>query len=313
MVSRSWHRYSHEVRRLLCLTLSLSSCGGGGGEPTNDAQDPDATAPGCDLNAPFGAPVPLDELNSSASETGGALTADQLSIYFATERPGEGTVGATDIWVATRSSISDSFGTPSVVAGVNTTISELWPTPTGDGTALYINRDTVTTGWDIMVATRATATSEFGAPMQIPSLTNQSGSSDDDNQFVVPNHRAIYFRTYRFSNNDIYRAARNDDGTFGFMQPVVMSTNLEGSAVVTADELTLYYTTNEPSAGMGLDVFVATRATTADQWGAPQRVDVLNTNGSDHVTWLSPDGCNIYLNRFVDGRGFEIFKAAKPL
>ena len=60
-------------------------------------------------------PVPITTINSSAPESQGSLSADGLSIYFG--RLTDGT--AWQLWMATRNSVNDSFGSPVAVQGVN--------------------------------------------------------------------------------------------------------------------------------------------------------------------------------------------------
>ncbi len=56
----------------------------------------------------FVSPRNLGELNRAGSETGPALSADGLTLMFASDRPGG--AGGTDIWRATRSDRASTFG-----------------------------------------------------------------------------------------------------------------------------------------------------------------------------------------------------------
>jgi Tol biopolymer transport system component len=53
-----------------------------------------------DPSVPFDAPAPITELNSDADELSPALSADGLTIYFRSGRPGG--AGGDDLWMATR-------------------------------------------------------------------------------------------------------------------------------------------------------------------------------------------------------------------
>jgi len=70
----------------------------------------------------FGAPRNLSELNTFDVETGPALSADALTIMFASVRPGN--AGGTDIWAATRADRASSFGAPQNVSVLNSTAYE---------------------------------------------------------------------------------------------------------------------------------------------------------------------------------------------
>src|SRR5262249_12394925 len=63
---------------------------------------------------PFGAATIVGELSSTASEFQPVLATDGLSIFFSSSRPGA--KGPGGIWMATRSTISDGFGTPTLVS-----------------------------------------------------------------------------------------------------------------------------------------------------------------------------------------------------
>jgi hypothetical protein len=60
-------------------------------------------------------PVPITAINSSFQESIGSLSADGLSIYFARLTPGS----REQLWMATRNSVNDLFGSPTLMQGVN--------------------------------------------------------------------------------------------------------------------------------------------------------------------------------------------------
>ena len=63
---------------------------------------------------------------------------DGREIIFVSDRPGS--VGATDLWVATRDSVDAPWGTPTNLAVVNTAAGELHPYLSPDGQTLYFSR-----------------------------------------------------------------------------------------------------------------------------------------------------------------------------
>lgn len=85
----------------------------------------------------YGAPVPVPELSSATdAESYPALTADKLRVFFT--RAGGGL--PRDVWTATRSSPTATFGTPSLVAEVSSAADErsAWVSP--DGCRLYVGK-----------------------------------------------------------------------------------------------------------------------------------------------------------------------------
>jgi len=76
------------------------------------------------------------ELNSSSLDRQPAIRRDGLEIFFASDRPG--TLGALDLWVATRATTSDSWSTPvNLGPVVNSTLIDARPALSFDGTTLY--------------------------------------------------------------------------------------------------------------------------------------------------------------------------------
>jgi len=108
----------HEPR-LSADELSLvfeSTRGGGAGGPDMWLAERSATSDA------FVSPRNVSELNTSASETGPALSADALTLMFASDRPG-GT-GGTDIWRATRPDRATPFANVERVSELNSSSFE---------------------------------------------------------------------------------------------------------------------------------------------------------------------------------------------
>src|SRR5688572_22930516 len=61
----------------------------------------------------WSAPVEIVELTSGFGEDDPSLTDDLLEIYFGSRRTGS--IGAEDIWMASRASPADPWGTPTNV------------------------------------------------------------------------------------------------------------------------------------------------------------------------------------------------------
>ena len=84
----------------------------------------------------YGPRAPVVELNSTSVDRQPAVRRDGLEIFFASDRPG--TLGALDLWVATRASIADPWSTPvNVGPVVNGTQVDARPALSFEGTTLY--------------------------------------------------------------------------------------------------------------------------------------------------------------------------------
>jgi len=107
--------------------LYFASGGTGGTDIYTSTLLPDAT---------YGPGVLVTELNSSSVDRQPAIRRDGLEIFFASDRPG--TIGALDLWVATRATTSDPWSTPvNVGPVVNSTLIDARPALSFDGTTLF--------------------------------------------------------------------------------------------------------------------------------------------------------------------------------
>lgn len=87
-------------------------------------------------NGAFDAPIPLSELNTSFSEQRPSIRPDGLEIFFYSNRPGG--FGATDLWVATRDTLSQVWSTPTNLGlAVNSPSADFHPSISSDRRALY--------------------------------------------------------------------------------------------------------------------------------------------------------------------------------
>jgi hypothetical protein len=81
-------------------------------------------------------------------------------------------------------------------------------------------------------------------------------------------------------------------------------------AYLTDDGLTLYFN-RSPGAGESKgDLFVATRASESDTFGATAPVDSVNTADDERDPWLSPDGKHLYFSSDRDGT-LSIYEALR--
>jgi hypothetical protein len=175
-------------------------------------------------SAPWGAPVLETALSDSTAVDGEpALSADGLTIYLGSMRPGG--AGSFDILRATRATPSAPWGTPSFVTEVNSAFAESSPTITADGLELYF----LTTGWSapnppqnsIHVARRANTGSPFGTPALVAELASPNTHRDVD---ISPDGLNIVYTQYDpgTARLRVHRAERASRGA-PFGTPVVLT------------------------------------------------------------------------------------------
>ncbi len=99
----------------------------------------------------FGNPAAMITLNAAASDYYPTLSADKLTIYLSSTRPGG--KGGYDIWTSHRSTTSAAFPAPTIVAELNSSAFEYvgWLSP--DNCRIYFSSDRAGT-FDIYVASR---------------------------------------------------------------------------------------------------------------------------------------------------------------
>jgi hypothetical protein len=89
-------------------------------------------------SAAFGVAVELPGVNSNARDEGFWLSADGLTVFFASNRQPEANM---DIWVAARADVADAFGEPENLSVLNTAGIEIDPALTLDGFELFFASD----------------------------------------------------------------------------------------------------------------------------------------------------------------------------
>jgi hypothetical protein len=135
---------------------------------------------------------------------------------------------------------------------------------------------------------------------------------------LTPDGLELYFASNTPDGNGPYQVfytVRRPGGAFGAPQPV----SLGGEArapVLSRDGLTLYFSSPRMSGGQGkANIWVAVRSTISDGFGTPVPVSELNETASNvfnQPSWISVDGCRVYLSQTVIGVGSRVFVAVRP-
>jgi hypothetical protein len=96
--------------------------------------------------------VAVGGLAATEMSFGPVLTADELTIYFSSTRPGTGTKGDVDIWTATRSTATGTFQNLRPVSELNTAGYDRTGSLSPDGCVIYFIQRNDTTYADVFVA-----------------------------------------------------------------------------------------------------------------------------------------------------------------
>jgi hypothetical protein len=143
------------------------------------------------VNDAWGAPENIGPAVNSEHAVSPSLSADGLSLYFQSHRPGH-IGGHCDIMVATRETIFDSFGSPVFLRNVNSADGEWMPDISVDGRTLFFCRSACTVLW---MARRATVRDDFGPPVRLPAQINVA--STNASPTLSADGRTLYFSSNR--------------------------------------------------------------------------------------------------------------------
>ena len=261
----------------------------------------EAPVPSCDPSQPFGTPALVPGL---PVDTRAAIIArfspDELTVYFSRADPAQACCNY-QIQVATRPGRGQPFGTATPLDPVNSPAIDQAPSVTADGLTLYLasDRDMSLGAYKIYSATRARAGDPFGTPALVPMVVSATASIDSS-PYVLPAGDVLYFGSSRSGNGELYRGERN---SAGFLSAAPVSVNgplFEGTPVVSPDELTLYFTSDRTGGAQGgFDVWTATRTDRTAPFGPVANLTPVNTASDERPTFVSADGCRLYLTRAV--------------
>jgi hypothetical protein len=129
-------------------------------------------------------------------------------------------------------------------------------------------------------------------------MTAVSGPAEDAFPFAAPSG-GMYFASNRDGDMTICFAAR---AGVSFATPALAESlhepgTISNLPVVSADGLWIYFASSRGGAGAQgeLDVWGAHRESLDSPFAAPVAVPELNSPSSDRPSWISNDGCRMYL------------------
>jgi hypothetical protein len=193
---------------------------------------------------------------------------------------------------------SSGFGSPIHVEGVNSTAVDTSPFISADGLTLYFS-STRDGDYDLYVASRASPTGPFDAPVAIAELNGagaEAGPTLSDDELEIFFDRGYELMTAR-------RASR----ALPFEPPT--STGIAGVAPDLVDDARLLVFTWTPSTDYVL--VLAERTDVGVAFAATRQVDELSSTARDGYSGTSSDGLEIFFWSDRTGR-FQIHTATRP-
>jgi Tol biopolymer transport system component/phosphohistidine phosphatase SixA len=191
-------------------------------------------------------------INTSYRDSGPDISADGLTLFFNSDRPGGS--GESDIWVATRTTKSDPWGTPvNLGPNVNSSSYDAYPSVSSDGLTLFMqsNRPGGYGKHDIWMTTRQTKDNPWTTSVNL-GLTINSSSIDGD-PTISPDNLVLLFTSLRpggYGISDMYMVRRttmyDSWGLLINLGPIVNSSSIEAAPSISTDGLTIYFDCERP-------------------------------------------------------------------
>ncbi len=261
-------------------------------------------------DADWGPPENLGPTVNTPSDDGpGSISADGLSLYFASNRAGG--FGSYDTWVTTRATKGGVWGIPvNLGPTVNSATGDDHPSISADGLSLYFvsNRAGGSGSQDLWVTTRATLSDPWGAPVNLGSTVNSSNF--EEWPAISADGLLLFFYSGPGSNSsgphDIWvtrRATVSDPwGQALNMGLGINSSASDGVPWISADGLELYFSSWRTGGYGAGDIYVTRRSTKNDPWGEPVNFGpVVNSAYNEVSASLSPDGRVLLFSDLLDG------------
>lgn len=261
----------------------------------------------CDPSKPFGPLTPLSQVNSPGADLGLELVDDGLVGFLWSDR-----LGVERIFETTRTTTADAFGPAVLVPVLPGTGNDRDPCPSGDGLSIVFSSTRSGGGggsWDLWMSSRASRAAQFDPPVPVVATND---SAPNWGGYLISSGLALYY--IRDQDMKVARRASPSDpfgapASLGSLNTVFA----EFEPAVTPDELTILFASDRPNGKGRLDIYAATRASTAVPFEAPVSLDELNSIGDDIPSWIAPDLCEIHMTQSTATQGSEIFHASRPL
>ena len=275
---------------------------------------PDPHVPAAYADFYFGEPENLrPAINTPSSELGATTSMDALELYFISDRPGG--FGGIDIWVSTRQSVSDPWGSPSNLGPtVNSPYTEGYAKVSWDGLTLCFSdwyatpRPNGLGGNDIWMSTRPSRAAPWGTPVNVGAPINSP--ANDQAPCLSRDGLTLIFASNRAGgdgSNDLWMCTRPTvqdpwDPAVN-LGPNVNSGSDDDAPLLSADGLALFFCSDRAGGFGSYDVWMTTRKNTTALWGPAVNVGpVVNTGAAEAPGGFSADMRTLYLISLLSDR-----------
>jgi hypothetical protein len=255
-----------------------------------------------------------DAINTPSIEVGPNLSADGLTLYFVSDRPG-GHSGTAELWMSTRATTSTPWQ-PAVNVGLPVNrYSAASPSISSDGLELFFDnglrvRPGGQGAGDIWFARRATTSSNWNEPRNLGPVVN--GPFTEGVPKLSRDGLTLFFSSDRpggSGQRDIWmtsRASRTESWIApANLGPAVNGPGNDWCPAISSDALLLIFQSDRPG-GIGADDFwISTRTSLSAPWASAIHLGPeINTPGDEAKAEFSPGGgALLFASTRPGGRG----------
>jgi Tol biopolymer transport system component len=225
-------------------------------------------------------------VNSPAVDGCASHSADGLTLVFNSNRAGN-----QDLYIATRASTTEGFGTPVLLpAPINGPSNDACPT-FGPGNRLYFNSDREDPAYDMYVSKRGP--NGWSQPENLGPNINTTGALDESAAFYEDEDgNSVMLFSSRANggagDGNIYQSVNG--GPKSLVAGGANSSASDNRPSVTRDGLTIYFDSNRTGTLGNSDIYYATRSSTSEPFGPAIHLTELSSSVFDARASISKDG-----------------------
>lgn len=253
-------------------------------------------------------------INTSSIEVGPNLSADGLTMYFVSDRPG-GLSGTAELWRSTRATPGAPWQAAVNVGPPVNRYSAASPSVSSDGLELFFDnglrvRPGGQGGGDIWFARRPTASGSWDEPQNLGPVVN--GPFNDGVPKLSRDGLTLFYSSDRpggAGRRDIWMTSRATRAG-PWAAPLNLGPAVNGPAndwcpAISADGLMLIFQSDRPPSFGGDDFWISTRTSTSQPWATAVHLGPeINTPADEAKAEFSADGRTLlFASSRPGGRG----------
>lgn len=297
-------------------TTTVDGGGGLDGAPSDAPEIPDGSATpdapvvadggdplSCTLG-PFAAPVPLDPVNSTFNEHSPTMSADGLTIVFASKRT---STGEADLFISTRPDHATPFSEPVLIDAASSPADESGTRLSPDGLRLYFH--SLRDGFEqAYIATRGRVDVPFGAAVPLAGLEGMVAMAPTPSADEL----TLFFTAGWRTTGELMVATRPArEMPFTVVGPIesLDSAGWDYHASFSVDLREVFFASDRDALGVDLKIYRATRPSTDLPFATPTLITEIDS-GYVSDPEISHDGRTL-LFIAIPGSSYDIFVATR--